>query len=84
MPAMAPATAIAMLAAVQPVIAPASQARETEFRAKLSGELPVNGEKAPIFQQAQIDERVLRVVDHWASTVARVPVNRAPAPVPTA
>jgi RNA polymerase subunit RPABC4/transcription elongation factor Spt4 len=35
------------------------------------------------FQQAQIDERVFRVVDHWATTVARVPVNRAPAPVPT-
>jgi RNA polymerase subunit RPABC4/transcription elongation factor Spt4 len=36
------------------------------------------------FQQAQVDERVLRVVDHWAATVARVPVNRAPAQVPTA
>jgi len=33
------------------------------------------------FQQAQVDERVLRVVDHWVANVARVP--RAPAPVPT-
>lgn len=36
------------------------------------------------FQQAQVDERVLRVVDHWVVNVARVPVNRAPAPVPVA
>ena len=34
------------------------------------------------FQQAQVDERVLRVVDQWVSTVARVPVNRTPAKVP--
>ena len=35
------------------------------------------------FQQAQVDERVFRVVEHWVVNVARVPVNRAPAPVPT-
>lgn len=34
------------------------------------------------FQQQQVDERVLRVVDHWAANVARVPVHRAPAAVP--
>lgn len=32
------------------------------------------------FQQAQVDERILRVVDHWAANVAGV--NRAPAAVP--
>lgn len=36
------------------------------------------------FQQSQVDERVLRVVDHWVVNVARVPVNRTPAAVPTA
>lgn len=35
------------------------------------------------FQQAQVDERIFRVVDHWAAHVARVPVQRAPAAVPT-
>jgi RNA polymerase subunit RPABC4/transcription elongation factor Spt4 len=35
------------------------------------------------FQQAQIDERILRVADHWAVNVAGVPVNRTPAAVPT-
>lgn len=34
------------------------------------------------FQQAQVDERILRVVDHWAASVAPVPVHRAPAKVP--
>ncbi len=34
------------------------------------------------FQQSQVDERVLRVVDHWAVNVARVPVNVTPAAVP--
>jgi RNA polymerase subunit RPABC4/transcription elongation factor Spt4 len=34
------------------------------------------------FQQAQVDERILRVVDHWAANVAGVPVNRTPAKVP--
>lgn len=36
------------------------------------------------FQQAQLDERVLRVVDELVSQGAGVAVNRAPAPVPTA
>ena len=35
------------------------------------------------FQQSQVDERVFRVVEHWVVNVARAPVNRAPAPVPT-
>lgn len=34
------------------------------------------------FQRQQLDERVFRVVEHWLTTVARVPVNRAPAEVP--
>ncbi len=34
------------------------------------------------FQQAQVDERIFRVVDHWVTSVARVPINRAPAKVP--
>ncbi len=36
------------------------------------------------FQQAQVDERILRVIDHWAANVARVPVDRAPAKTPDA
>lgn len=31
------------------------------------------------FKQSQVDERVFRAVEHWASTVARI---RGPAPVP--
>lgn len=34
------------------------------------------------FQQAQVDERILRVVDHWVTSVARVPIDRTPAKVP--
>jgi hypothetical protein len=36
------------------------------------------------FQQSQVDERVLSVVDHWVVNVARAPVNMTPAAVPTA
>lgn len=34
------------------------------------------------FQQAQVDERIFRVVDHFVSQVSRVPINRTPAKVP--
>jgi len=34
------------------------------------------------FQQAQVDERIFRVVDHFVTTVSRVAINRAPAAVP--
>jgi hypothetical protein len=34
------------------------------------------------FQQAQVDERIFRVVDHFVTQVSRVAINRAPAKVP--
>lgn len=35
------------------------------------------------FQQAQVDERIFRVVDHFVTQVSRVAINRTPAKVPT-
>jgi hypothetical protein len=34
------------------------------------------------FQQAQVDERIFRVVDHFVTQVSRVAINRMPAKVP--
>ena len=34
------------------------------------------------FHQAQLDERIFRIVDHFVTNVARVPIQRAPATVP--